>query len=93
MEERLAGLEQRIISLEYKVAEGLSNLDLRVEKRLTNLKSEVNQRLAILEANTEARFDTLEAVLRQVAAQTAALPAIYGQVVRDHVRTIAARER
>lgn len=79
--------------MEFKVAEGLSNLNSRVEMRLANLDAKIDQRLAILEANTEARFDTLEAVLRQVAAQTAALPAIYGQVVRDHIRTVTASTR
>ncbi|KAJ3575378.1 hypothetical protein NP233_g1131 [Leucocoprinus birnbaumii] len=85
-EDRLNALEQRLIMLEHKVGEGFSAGDAKFEDRLAKLEARVEQRLAKLETFTEERFDTVEAVLRQIMAQTMALPAIYGQVVRDTVR-------
>ncbi|KAF8149382.1 hypothetical protein B0H34DRAFT_785385 [Crassisporium funariophilum] len=87
-EERLAALQQRFITLEHKMASGLAAIDAKVEERLSSLGQRVDNRLAIFEANAELRFDTLEAVLRQVAAQTAALPSIYTQVVREQFRAM-----
>lgn len=85
-EERLNALEQRLITLEHKVAEGFAAVDAKFESRIAKLESRVEERLTKLEMYTEERFDTMEAVLRQIMAQTMALPAIYGQVVRDTVR-------
>lgn len=81
-EERLNALEQRLIMLEHKVADGFAAVDAKFEK----LEARVEERLTKIETYTEERFDTIEAVLRQIMAQTMALPAIYGQVVRDTVR-------
>lgn len=86
-EDILRGLEHRIVALEFKVAEGFSSLDSKVEERLTSLETKVEQRLTTLESNIEARFSTLEGLLQQIAAQTAALPAVYGTVVRDYARS------
>ncbi|KXN86242.1 hypothetical protein AN958_10320 [Leucoagaricus sp. SymC.cos] len=85
-EDRLNALEQRLIMLEHKVAEGFAAIDAKFENRIARLETRVEERLAKLETYTEERFDTVEAVLRQIMAQTMALPAIYGQVVRDTVR-------
>lgn len=93
MEDRLLGLEHRVMALEFKVAEGFSALEVKMEGALSALESKVEERLATLEATVEARFGTLEAVLRQIAAQTAALPAVYGQVVRDYTRSSSLRDR
>lgn len=85
-EERLNALQQRLIGMEHKVAVGLAAIDARVEERLTNMENRVEQRLAMFEANAELRFDTLEAVMRQLVAQTAALPSLYAQVVKEQIR-------
>ena len=85
-EERLNVLQQRLIGMEHKVAAGLAAIDAKVEERLTNLENRVEQRLAMFEANAELRFDTLEAVMRQLVAQTAALPSLYAQVVKEQIR-------
>lgn len=85
-EDRLNALEQRLIVLEHKVAEGFAAVDAKFENRITQLQSDVEIRLNKLETYTEQRFDTMEAVLRQIMAQTMALPAIYGQVVRETMR-------
>lgn len=85
-EERLNALEQRLIMVEHKISDGFSASEARLESRMTKLETQVEERLNKLEAYTEKRFDTLEAVMRQVIAQTMALPAIYGQVVKDTVR-------
>jgi len=86
-EERLNMLQQRLVSMEQKMAASLASIDSRVEERLTNLEHRVEARLSMFEANAELRFDTLEAVLRQLVAQTAALPSMYAQVVKDQIRT------
>ena len=86
IEDKLLSLEQRFQSLEFKVTEGLTSMESKVEERLSALETKVDQRLALLETNMETRFSALETVLRQIAAQTAALPAVYGQVVRDYSR-------
>lgn len=75
------------MNLEHKVADGLSAIDNTVEERLARLEAKMEHRFSTFEATTEMRFDTLEALLRQVAAQTSALPSIYGQVVREHVQS------
>jgi flagellar capping protein FliD len=85
-EERLNALQQRLIGMEHKIAAGLAAIDAKVEERLMNLENRVEQRLAMFEANAELRFDTLEAVMRQLVAQTAALPSLYGQVVKEQMR-------
>ncbi|KAF9444007.1 hypothetical protein P691DRAFT_712505 [Macrolepiota fuliginosa MF-IS2] len=81
-EERLNALEQRLIMMEHKVSEGFAAVDEKFER----LESRVEERLTKLETYAVERFDTMEAVLRQIMAQTMALPAIYGQVVRDTMR-------
>jgi len=86
-EERLNMLQQRLVSMEQKMAASLASIDSRVEERLTNLEHRVEARLSMFEANAELRFDTLEAVLRQLVAQTAALPSMYAQVVKEQIRT------
>ncbi|EKM75603.1 hypothetical protein AGABI1DRAFT_64395 [Agaricus bisporus var. burnettii JB137-S8] len=85
-EERLNALEQRLIMVEHKFADGFASSDAKLESRMAQLEAKVEERLNKLETYTEQRFDTLEAVMRQVMAQTMALPAIYGQVVRDTIR-------
>lgn len=85
-EDRLNALEQRLIMLEHKVAEGFAAVDAKFESRIAQLETHVEKRLTKLETYTEERFDTMEAVLRQIMAQTMALPAIYGQVVRESMR-------
>lgn len=85
-EDRLNALEQRLIVLEHKVADGFASVDSKFEDRIAKLERRVEERLNKLETYNEERFDTIEAVLRQIMAQTMALPAIYGQVVRDTVR-------
>ncbi|KAF5335075.1 hypothetical protein D9611_010859 [Ephemerocybe angulata] len=87
-EEKLAALQQRLVNLEHKVADGLSAIDNKVEERLARLEAKMEHRFSTFEETAERRFDTLEALLRMVAAQTSALPSIYGQVVRDHVQSI-----
>ncbi|TFK20730.1 hypothetical protein FA15DRAFT_658846, partial [Coprinopsis marcescibilis] len=87
-EEKLASLQQRLVNLEHKVADGLAAMDLKVEEKLARLEVRIEQRISIFENNSERRFDTLEALLRQVAAQTSELPSIYGQLVREHLRGV-----
>jgi len=86
-EERLNALQQRLISMDHKVTAGLAAIDAKVEERMSNLEHRVEQRLAMFEANAELRFDTLEAVMRQLVAQTAALPSLYTQVVKEQFRS------
>ncbi|KIM45643.1 hypothetical protein M413DRAFT_344967 [Hebeloma cylindrosporum] len=85
-EERLNALQQRFIGMEHKLSAGLAAIDAKVDERLTSLENRVEQRLAMFEANAELRFDTLEAVMRQLVAQTAALPSLYAQVVKEQIR-------
>ncbi|EAU90989.2 hypothetical protein CC1G_02376 [Coprinopsis cinerea okayama7 len=92
-EEKLAALQQRLVNLEHKVADGLAAIDNKVEEKLSRLEARLEHRLATFEANAELRFDTLEALLRQVAAQTSALPSMYGEVVRDQLRTLGLLKR
>ncbi|KDR67823.1 hypothetical protein GALMADRAFT_129997 [Galerina marginata CBS 339.88] len=86
-EERLTALQQRLLSMEHKMTAGLAAIDAKVDERLTNLENRVEQRLANFEAKAELRFDTMEALVRQLVAQTAALPSIYAQVVKEQIRT------
>jgi hypothetical protein len=72
--------------LENKVAEGFVAVDAKFEDRIAKLETRVEERLDKLTTYAEERFDTIEAVLRQIMAQTMALPAIYGQVIKDTVR-------
>ena len=92
-EEKLAALQQRLVNLEQKVADGLSMIDLKVEERMARLEAKMESRFSMFEATTEQRFDTLEALLRQVAAQTSALPALYGEVVREQVQQFTQQRR
>ncbi|CAA7260803.1 unnamed protein product [Cyclocybe aegerita] len=85
-EERLAILQQRLVSMEHKLTSSLAAIDAKVEDRLANLKHRIEQRLATFEANSELRFDTMEAVLRQLVAQTAALPSAYAQVMKEQLQ-------
>ncbi|KAJ3506012.1 hypothetical protein NLJ89_g7110 [Agrocybe chaxingu] len=85
-EERLSILQQRLVSMEHKMAFSLAAIDAKVEERLANLEHRIEQRLATFEANSELRFDTMEAVLRQLVAQTAALPSAYAQVVKEQLQ-------
>ncbi|KAF9526891.1 hypothetical protein CPB83DRAFT_769552 [Crepidotus variabilis] len=86
-EERLVILQQRLVAMERQMTSGLAGIDAKVEERLSNLEHRVEARLAMFEANSELRFDALEAVLRQLVAQTAALPSLYAQVVKDQIRS------
>jgi DNA-binding FrmR family transcriptional regulator len=86
-EEKLSALQQRLVNLEHKVADGLAAIDTKVEEKLARLEARIEHRLSTFENNAELRFDTLEALLRQVAAQTSALPSLYGEVLREHLRT------
>jgi len=86
IEDKLLGLEQRLYGLEFKVAEGFASMESRVDERFSSLETKVERRMGLLQADVETRFGALDAVLRQIAAQTAALPAVYGHVVRDHAR-------
>lgn len=86
-EEKLSALQQRLVNLEHKVADGLAAIDSKVEEKLARLEARIEHRLTMFENNAESRFDTLEALLRQVAAQTSALPSLYGEVLREHLRT------
>lgn len=86
-EERLTILQQRLVIMERQMTSGLASIDAKVEERLSNLETRVEARLAMFEANAELRFDALDAVLRQLVAQTAALPSLYAQVVKDQIRS------
>ena len=86
-EEKLTALQQRLINLEHKVADGLAAIDTKVEEKLARLEARIEHRLSTFETTAEQRFDTLEALLRQVAAQTLALPSLYEEALRDHRRT------
>jgi hypothetical protein len=92
VDDKLIALEQRLHGLEYKVTDGFAMMESRVEERLTALETKVEQRFAVLQADVETRFGALDAVLRQIAAQTAALPTVYGQVVRDYARAGTIRD-
>lgn len=90
-EEKLAALQQRLLILEHKVADGLSAIDNKVDERMARLEAKIEHRFSTFEASAEMRFDTLEALLKQVVAQTAALPSIYEQVVKEHVQSMYRR--
>ncbi|KAF9462351.1 hypothetical protein BDZ94DRAFT_1322722 [Collybia nuda] len=92
-DDMLVALEHRVLALESKMLDGFSTLDAKLDTRATEMEIKLEQRLAQIESNFETRFATLETVLRQIAAQTAALPAVYGQVVRDYARSNSLRER
>lgn len=92
-DDMLVALEHRLLTMESKMLEGFSTLDSRIDEHVSEIETKMEQRLALLESNFETRFATLEAVLRQIAAQTSALPAVYGQVVRDYVRGASIRDR
>ncbi|PPR01646.1 hypothetical protein CVT24_001622 [Panaeolus cyanescens] len=85
-EERISALQQRVINLEHKLSTRLAVMDAKVEERLMAMEQRVEQRLIDFEAKAELRFDTLEALMKQLVAQTAALPSIYTQIVKDQVR-------
>lgn len=91
-DDRLVALEQRLHSMEFKVAEGFASIEAKVEERLDAIEARVDERLTILENKLESRLSTLEVVLRQIAAQTSALPAVYGQVVRDYSKSSSVRK-
>ncbi|KAF9440058.1 hypothetical protein P691DRAFT_768352 [Macrolepiota fuliginosa MF-IS2] len=82
-EERLNNLEQRLIMLEHKVADGFAATDSMFENRNMKLESCINDRLAKLETFTAGKFDTIETVLGQLTSQITALHAIYRQAVRS----------
>jgi hypothetical protein len=93
VEDKLLTLEQRLHALEFKVTDGFALMESRVEERLSTLETKVEQQFALLQADVETRFGALDTLLRQIAAQTAALPTVYGQVVRDYARSGSIRER
>ncbi|KAG6867493.1 hypothetical protein C0993_002131, partial [Termitomyces sp. T159_Od127] len=84
--EQYLALERRLDTLEQKFSEEFAALEARENERFTALEAQVDARLDGLESRIEARLQGLEAVLKQIAAQTAALPAVYGQVVREYVK-------
>ncbi|KAF9050511.1 hypothetical protein BJ165DRAFT_1525732 [Panaeolus papilionaceus] len=85
-EERLNALQQRLVTLEHKLSTRLAAMDAKVEDRLMAMESRMEQRLIDFETKSELRFDTLEALMKQLVAQTAALPSVYTQIVKDQVR-------
>ncbi|KAG5731843.1 hypothetical protein E4T56_gene13803 [Termitomyces sp. T112] len=85
--ERYLALENRLDVLEQTVAEQFAALEARENERFAALEAQVDSRLSGLESRIETRLQGLEVVLRQIAAQTAALPAVYGQVVREYVKS------
>lgn len=85
-EEHLNALQQRLVTLEHKLSTRLAAMDAKVEDRLTAMESRMEQRLIDFETKSELRFDTLEALMKQLVAQTAALPSVYTQIVKDQVR-------
>ncbi|GLB44990.1 hypothetical protein LshimejAT787_1900680 [Lyophyllum shimeji] len=88
-DDRLLALEQQLLAMEHRVAEGFAVMESRAEERYAALEARVEERLVALETRLEDRLSTMEVVLRQIAAQTAALPAVYGQVIRDYARSIS----
>ncbi|KAF8069901.1 hypothetical protein FPV67DRAFT_1413425 [Lyophyllum atratum] len=91
-DDRLLALEQRLLTMEFKVAEGFAAMENSADERYAALEAKVEERLVALETRLEGRLSTLEVVLRQIAAQTAALPAVYGQVIRDYGKSTSIRK-
>lgn len=83
-DDRMQALEQRLLAMEFKVAEGFAAIESRLDDRLEALEARVEQRLVALETKFDSRLSSIEVVLLQIATQTAALPAVYGQVVREY---------
>jgi len=87
IDERLSAMIQRMATLEHKLNSSLAAMDAKVEERLARIEHIFEQRMNMSEANAELRFDRLEAVLRQVVAQTAALPSMYTQIVKEQLKS------
>lgn len=85
-EQRLLAMEQRLHLMEIKVANNFEMIETRMTERLNAMENKVDERLAQMEAKMDQRLESLETLLRHIAAQTAALPAVYGTVVRDYSR-------
>ncbi|KAF5376289.1 hypothetical protein D9615_008531 [Tricholomella constricta] len=90
-DDRYLALEHRLLAMELRVSEGFAAMESKVDERLAALEASVEDRLLSFETKLESRLSTLEVVLRQIAAQTAALPAVYGQVVRDYAKSTSVR--
>lgn len=65
----------------------MSLVEEKVNKRLEIIEEKFEKRMKEMEESNEKRFDRFEALLNAIVGQTAALPALYGQVVRDYARS------
>ncbi|TFK64971.1 hypothetical protein BDN72DRAFT_846149 [Pluteus cervinus] len=89
----LGSIESRVSTMESKVERALAGIEGKVSRALEEVDTKVERRLKEMEERSERRFERIEEVLRMIATQTAALPAVYGQVVRDYARSHAVRKK
>jgi len=64
----------------------LATIEADTKNQLSNMERRLKERMACFEASTTLRFDRMEALMRQLIAQTSALPSIYAQSVKEQVR-------
>ncbi|KAG6853160.1 hypothetical protein C0991_006448 [Blastosporella zonata] len=82
-DDRNIEFERRLHALEERLAEQFLALEARENERFASLEAQVTERLRGLERRIEGRLEGLDAVLKQIARQTA--PAVSGQVQREYI--------